>query len=439
MLGVKANAISRRKVLSEPVLEKYTFVPNDASFPLRESVRIMSQIILENNYNIRFKGLELQTANQDLISPLISEALADLPLIKPEFVVLQETDKLGNERELDVIVGTNLLQKPSFATLQDALKAKAFVLSRELVDFKQQNYENIERLITHKISETENLVLFRPFLQKSELQERPIHITDDHTKFEWLDELRTTLSQSENVLLYSQNETSGIMGLTNCLRMEAGGNNVRCVFTMDEAPPFHPEDPFYRNQLRKGLAVNVFKDGQWGTFRHLLIQKEILVEREHSFANATVRGDLSSLKWIEGPLNSKKQRAMNFYEKLVQVHYASLNFRDIMLATGRISADSISTTAQYGFLGLEFAGVDVNGRRVMGIMPSGALSSLVLADPFLLLPVPEHWTLEDAATVPVVYGTVIYAFFMVGTSHFQTPPLVVYFHREATSSEVKQS
>lgn len=45
----------------------------------------------------------------------------------------------------------------------------------------------------------------------------------------------------------------------------------------------------------------------------------------------------------------------------------------------------------------------------MGIVVGGALSNLVRADKYLTFPVPQNWTLEDAATVPVVYLTVVYA------------------------------
>lgn len=91
-----------------------------------------------------------------------------------------------------------------------------------------------------------------------------------------------------------------------------------------------------------------------------------------------------------------------------------------MVASARISADVVSKlrTEQYCLQGLEFAGYDGSGRRVMGIVPTGALSSLVLADPHLLIPVPDHWSLEEAATVPVVYATVIYSFFMVGFQQY---------------------
>lgn len=48
----------------------------------------------------------------------------------------------------------------------------------------------------------------------------------------------------------------------------------------------------------------------------------------------------------------------------------------------------------------------MNGQRVMGMCEFGSMATMVMADKELLWNVPEHWTLEEAATVPVVYGTV---------------------------------
>ena len=39
----------------------------------------------------------------------------------------------------------------------------------------------------------------------------------------------------------------------------------------------------------------------------------------------------------------------------------------------------------------------------MGMVASGALGSTVEADSSLLWPVPQYWSLEDAATVPCPY------------------------------------
>jgi fatty acid synthase len=50
--------------------------------------------------------------------------------------------------------------------------------------------------------------------------------------------------------------------------------------------------------------------------------------------NALIKSDLSSLKWLKGSLNYSGKGF-----DLIDVHYASLNFKDVMLATGKISAD----------------------------------------------------------------------------------------------------
>jgi NADPH:quinone reductase-like Zn-dependent oxidoreductase len=42
----------------------------------------------------------------------------------------------------------------------------------------------------------------------------------------------------------------------------------------------------------------------------------------------------------------------------------------------------------------------------MGMGLYGCMATLVVPDKEFTWNVPEHWTLEEAATIPVVYGTV---------------------------------
>lgn len=42
----------------------------------------------------------------------------------------------------------------------------------------------------------------------------------------------------------------------------------------------------------------------------------------------------------------------------------------------------------------------------MGMSNSRCLSNTVIGDSFLLWDIPDEWTIEQAASVPVVYGTV---------------------------------
>lgn len=50
----------------------------------------------------------------------------------------------------------------------------------------------------------------------------------------------------------------------------------------------------------------------------------------------------------------------------------------------------------------------ISGDRVMGLVSGGALGSTVEADPDFLWPVPDHWSLQDAATVPLPYAIAYY-------------------------------
>lgn len=60
-------------------------------------------------------------------------------------------------------------------------------------------------------------------------------------------------------------------------------------------------------------------------------------------------------------------------------------------------------------LGFEFSGRTLNGKRIMGMVSHKGMATTVSADPVLLWDVPDEWTLEEAATVPVVYATAYYA------------------------------
>lgn len=58
-------------------------------------------------------------------------------------------------------------------------------------------------------------------------------------------------------------------------------------------------------------------------------------------------------------------------------------------------------------LGLEFSGrMNNTGKRVMGMVIARGLATSVLVDSEFVWEVPSNWTLEEAATVPVVYSTV---------------------------------
>ena len=78
----------------------------------------------------------------------------------------------------------------------------------------------------------------------------------------------------------------------------------------------------------------------YGCLNIFVENTEMNKSSDHAYVNVLTRGDLSSLKWIESPL--KYFRPEDNPEKdLCSVYYTSLNFRDIMLATGKLPPDAI--------------------------------------------------------------------------------------------------
>lgn len=174
----------------------------------------------------------------------------------------------------------------------------------------------------------------------------------------------------------------------------------------NDAPVFSLDEPLYKTQLKKDLVLNVYKNNVWGSYRHLLLESSSLVDVYHSTVNTTIRGDLSSLKWIAGsliPFTTKPEES-----NITHIYYCALNFRDVMLATAKLAPEVIARGRldQESVIGFEYSGRNEKGERVMGMVTSRGLSTLVFQDSPLVWKVPDHWSLEEAATVPVVYGTV---------------------------------
>ncbi len=95
----------------------------------------------------------------------------------------------------------------------------------------------------------------------------------------------------------------------------------------------------------------------------------------------------------------------------VEVRAAGLNFRDVLNALGMYPGEAGLLGAEAaGFVtavGPEVTGLSV-GDRVMGMVPGG-LATETLIDERFLTRVPEEWSDEDAASVPLVFLTAYYA------------------------------
>ncbi|KAJ6625428.1 Fatty acid synthase [Pseudolycoriella hygida] len=424
IFGVHTSPVARRKPPGFPVLETYKFVPHCPSpkLTMLNAVRVCVQLALENIPQLKVKAVEVDEHRNKPIINLFELALGDLPLITSDLMFLTPQDiQLGNIHVEDghlsavknctFVVAFRCLSNLDFVEKSlSSLTENGYLVSRESLnlDGNAVVVPHGLQLVANIQNEEENLVVFQKIKRK--IQEIPVVVYVDGRDSEWLEKLQTAMKESPVIVVSERDSCSGILGLVNCIRKEPNGNRVTCVFICDEsAPPFSLDDTFYSNQLKLGLAINVFQNGQWGSYRHLeLVQ--VLEEKprsDHCYGNVLQRGDLSTLTWVQGAIDVARSK------DLVNIQYASLNFRDVMLATGRLAVEvlGINRLEQECVLGFEFAGVNKDGQRVMGTALPGCLGTHTVPQKHLTWIVPDEWSLKEAVTCPVVYLTVYTAFF----------------------------
>merc|ERR1719431_1286267 len=255
----------------------------------------------------------------------------------------------------------------------------------------------------------------------------------DDAAFGWVESLKVKLREFQGRpaadtfwIRSTLHKDSGIIGMVNCLRQEEGGSHIRCHFNavLEEktSPDLSPSSKEMTSLIEKDLIFNVVREidekFQYGAFHHVPIENSSnKVPAQHAYINVLTRGDLSSLSWIESPLRFWNPRHAAPTSAMCNVHFASLNFRDIMLATGKLPPDAIpgDMALQDCILGMEFSGVNTKTNQcVMGLLAAKGLATTVDAETSFCWPVPPTWSMSDAATVPVVYATAYYAIVVRG-------------------------
>nr|QMX41630.1 fatty acid synthase FAS2 [Dioryctria abietella] len=454
--GVKTSLAPRRiNPQAPPKLEKYVFLPydnasvgtEDTSRSKRDALTVCLQLLLENAGTLRLKMTEaaLDRPAEALLSPLAVQALEAEPQVRVEASVaaganannytaaLQEygvkvTNKNASEAAPDsdcqLVLAADVLARHGAAVLARLASALApgglLLLEEPRGALDAAAADLLARagltLAARQVTATCEYVLLRP--NPTVPKEHVVIDIGEDNEYKWVEPLRAAMkrAETEDIRIYvvSRAADSGVLGLATCLRGEPGGRAVRVFLLPGARDAFAPAAKPYANQVAKDLVCNVLRAGVWGSYRHLLLDDstEAQLQVEHAYVNTLTRGDLSSLRWIESPLRYAGEQKWGPETELCSVYYAPLNFRDIMLATGKLPPDALpgKLAGQECILGLEFSGRSLStGKRVMGMVAARGLATSVAADKGFLWEVPAKWTLEEAATVPVAYATAYYA------------------------------
>ncbi|XP_012541735.1 fatty acid synthase [Monomorium pharaonis] len=433
--GFRGTIIPRELSINDSVLEEYKFIAyrDKAHVSLKEAIRLSTQIAIECHQATHVKTIELiddsdNVTTDKLASPMLTEILNDLPLIQPkvqlsapsnrfdDFLLTNVTsvniNEVSKEDNVLLAVGIELLSKNKTHQLEQILsklRNGGFVLTRER-SFKLENLSTLSKngldVILEKSTGEEIIVLLK---KKEQLVKRTEVIHVNNNEFTWLKKLNSFMNEKNEItdmriILVSEGELeSGLLGFVNCLRKEVGGEMIRCVLIQDtEAPKFSLRDPLYLEQLQLNLPINVLKPQKiWGSYRYQPLSSFQPKPVRHAYVDEMIPGDLSSLRWIEGPIRPDAKQ-----KDLVHVAYSSLNLKDIMFATRELVLDTNSLNNRFDkcLFGFEYAGVDTAGHRVMGFGCRRGISNIIEPDRDFCWNVPDNWSLEDAATVPSVYA-----------------------------------
>lgn len=204
---------------------------------------------------------------------------------------------------------------------------------------------------------------------------------------------------NEPVIFYDQQPVSGLSGLIKTLNLEYSHSIVCCL----GKPPTSSW-----NQLQ--MTQNVFINQQHGFYVRNKLHLNQTAKCQSPYGYSLIFnqiGDLSSKVW------TPKRQPFKEETIKVNVKYASLNFKDVMLSYGKLSKDAVLGWTKQGYIGFEMTGITEDNQRVMGFALD-SLANQVHTLPNLLWTIPEHWTFEQAATIPTVYSTAYYCLFTKG-------------------------
>ncbi|XP_013112283.2 fatty acid synthase [Stomoxys calcitrans] len=432
LMGLEAKAVQRRRPPGIPVLESYEFLPHIPSpvISASDAVRISVQISLENAPTLKMKIVEVNTNGRTPLMPIFLASLEDLPQVTGDYLLLSnqtftemnpsihvEDGKLSTQSNCHIVVIGGLSGAKNdydIKAVTKSLNENGYLVVRESTSSNLDGMvipENFKMVAVMPLDNNDEVILLLQFKKAEIVTPEPkiVEISESDTDFKWIAEVQQAIANKTPTILYAFNEKlNGLIGLVNCLRKEPNGNIITCFFINDkDAPPFAMENPFYSDQYALGQAINVYQNRKWGTYRHrqIKIDEEQLPRYNHIIGNVLHKGDLSSIRFFEGALDP-----INANIKIV---YSSINFRDVMLATGRLPEEIYGIRRhEQNCAGIEYSGIDkTTGCRIMSMVAQGGVGSHVKKLSKLVWKVPDHWSLKEAATVPVVYITVYYAFF----------------------------
>ncbi|XP_054279954.1 fatty acid synthase-like [Macrosteles quadrilineatus] len=376
---------SVKKEMPELTWNKKCFIPfNSETSKLNEFLTVGLQVVAEEGLNkwrqkvpqLSIIVLNDKSGTQSLINSPLQEVIASLPQINTkveEMDVRQAKDKMSGmfrPGESWLIVG-------GFSSLQQligSLGPSGFLLAYvQDVQTPVNGPTLLRPVLVHHVKDGGKLVLVK---KRTEVEQLKIVEIEDNS---WLSEVSGVCDCSDQGFAVAVvSRTKGPAEVLPVLSKLKYAHRVRCLFLEKNSPKFSPQLPLYKNQLSLGLAVGVLSHGEWGTECLLPFTTE---SAKHLSKGVIISSD-TNLDINVVALNTTN---LTYYEEEVP--------------------DMIHEDVKC----VDYCGTRNSGEKVMGIGQFDSLTNTVTPDSTLLWPVPQHWSMDDATTVPVAFTLAYYA------------------------------
>ncbi|XP_037873188.1 fatty acid synthase [Bombyx mori] len=358
---------------------------------LQRAINVVLKIVAENSSSKKIKIIKsasLSIDASDTIEKIIQTEPMEVEVVTANIDNFHKKSNGINDElaEVNLVIIDNILNdKQKLAKIHETISKDTFILTFEANVQKNNLIKNYFNIITCMSSENGICILLKRIpLERVQRTCIPINYKTykEHLLYVY-EELKRT-----SVVLVSEGQSlCGISGLVKKLRRDGHKNISAMIIEDTDAPKFNPDHPFYKSQLDLDLAANVLRKRQWGGYYYIPSQMSASVRNMTLMSKQP--GSIDGLTWVEAPATTDGAEH-------VQVWYAGLSLKDCQKA---ISCENNNRS----YFGMDFSGYNSKGEKIMGLVREGSLSSSVEADPDLTWSVPEHWTLEEAATVPLAY------------------------------------
>ncbi|KAJ8680787.1 hypothetical protein QAD02_016574 [Eretmocerus hayati] len=401
--GLKCHAIPRVQHQETIATDSWSIVPNlnKTELPLKVALRSILQLVAENIFSPKIQRIELIGGKDSQNVGTLCEALLSIPEICLYKVSVIEPEDANYNGKLNIIaddITVNLTE------ISKKLKDGAFLLTSCSLNgtssYSQSSCSVGLKLICCQKSDGKNLILLRkvPSLKF-------VKLAGNH------EDVKDIISNMKKIKLTTSTErvviTTQIDDVTDMVRIQ---REISELPYAEYLRIFHSigskmSEEFinssrFTDQLNQDLFVNIWNsEGSWSTLRsNKVILKPIMCQRWS--ANSKYSHDPSSIVWTDGNI-------LQDTVKPISVKFAALNHQDILLSQDNFYTEVSEVTGSNRILpnslGLEFSGIDSHGKKIMGLTKGGSLSNFVEPDTDWIWPVPNSWSLEDAATVPLSY------------------------------------